>query len=483
MTGRDLLKSTNPLQTTFTKTYSTDSSSSQSAKGKSDDFSKVLFAKRDEKRVSEKSTANSEDKKDISKKETSKSDKPKESHETENKDKKTESKDQKAENKDKKIDKKDQNIENIDENVENIDLNIENIDLNVGNIDQSVENIDQNTEQDLSELSTLIEDLIHTLQSSNIIDKDKLQQIVSGFEKANLNSDEMESLIKDLELIGKDIANLDTQDINDKLIKISKLVGEIDTTVINENAKQLAEGSKLMDAEKNRSAEPLQNQKNFSTGEEKIVGEKVTEKKEKAEVNVSLQNNSKDKQPFITKKNMNNTTSKENDFDFLNIKNIQIDDYKSSEITGVNKSLENIVKPDMKIFNQIIEGTKINISEDVSEMVIKMKPDNLGKLSMKIVVERGMLVARFEVESQIVKEAVESNLEDLRNALKDKGFEVQQLDVSVNKDSDHSENKFSHFNKGKSKKMSIMNEVVTMDIYNTSHQTIDGLTSTINYLG
>jgi len=199
---------------------------------------------------------------------------------------------------------------------------------------------------------------------------------------------------------------------------------------------------------------------------------------------ISLDDNENIKEQLFIKKNLNDDSLQQKDVDLVDIKNIQVEGYKGNEMINANKTLPNAPRPDMNIFNQIIESARINVSEDVSEMLIKMKPDNLGKLSMKIVVERGMLVARFEVESQIVKEAIESNLEDLRNALKDKGFEVQQFDVSVNKDSDNTQKYFSHFNKHKSKKMAINNEINVKDPYFSSSQGIEGLTTTtINYLG
>jgi len=43
-------------------------------------------------------------------------------------------------------------------------------------------------------------------------------------------------------------------------------------------------------------------------------------------------------------------------------------------------------------------------------------------------------MAELQVESQAVKQALEANLQDLRSALQDKGFNVFDLDVSVRKD-------------------------------------------------
>ncbi|WP_432400565.1 flagellar hook-length control protein FliK [Wukongibacter sp. M2B1] len=468
MTNRDIIQSRMFQRTVFSNNQSLQSSKSQQAKDTDEDFSKVLSDKNKEKRTPEKSTVEPCDKK-----EEAKSLKDSEVRKT------------------KETDTLEDEISKVEETT-----------------DESKDLDALNEEETLNELTSLIEDLIHTLQLNDIVDKDKLQEIISDFEKSDLSFDDLKGIVNDLELIiTKDIANID---ISDKLVKIGQLFETLDAETVSSLSnipKELADSSKSVNVEENSEKDMVD--KDLSINEEKATSVKNVEEssmgnikespekdlegkseKNTEEINEkksgtidSADSTDKGKELLAIKKDANEGTTKQNDFILSGMENIKSDEFKGVEISSIDKPLENAVKADMKIFNQIIEGAKINISEDVSEMLIKMKPDNLGKLSMKIVVDRGMLVARFEVESQIVKETIESNLEDLRNALKDKGFEIQQFDVSVNKDSQNSENHFSYFNKGKSRKMSIKNEAFSNDTYTASQQTIDGLTSTINYLG
>ncbi len=69
---------------------------------------------------------------------------------------------------------------------------------------------------------------------------------------------------------------------------------------------------------------------------------------------------------------------------------------------------------------------------DRSTMIVKLKPEALGKVELKIEVHNDNVIAKFNVASQMVKEAIESNFEDLRNSLKDKGFNDMAFDVNVN---------------------------------------------------
>lgn len=89
-----------------------------------------------------------------------------------------------------------------------------------------------------------------------------------------------------------------------------------------------------------------------------------------------------------------------------------------------------------RIMEQVIESVKTNFKADdmKSEMIMKLKPESLGNVSLKVSIEKGVVMAELQVESQAVKQALESNLQDLRSALQDKGFNVFDLNVSVRKD-------------------------------------------------
>ena len=60
-------------------------------------------------------------------------------------------------------------------------------------------------------------------------------------------------------------------------------------------------------------------------------------------------------------------------------------------------TLDNLIK-------QITDKVSVNLFEDKSEMLIKLKPDNLGKVTMQIAVENGNITAKFLAESEKVKE-------------------------------------------------------------------------------
>jgi len=94
-----------------------------------------------------------------------------------------------------------------------------------------------------------------------------------------------------------------------------------------------------------------------------------------------------------------------------------------------------VFAPREAIVNQVVEKAQVLLTGDKSEMVIHLKPDHLGKLTLKIVTENGMVTARIVAENKQVKHVLESNMLLLKESLEKQGMVVQDFSVSVSQDS------------------------------------------------
>ncbi len=130
---------------------------------------------------------------------------------------------------------------------------------------------------------------------------------------------------------------------------------------------------------------------------------------------------------------------------------IQIDKNLSEISTVQDIQPKNATADVQQVINQIVDHMKITIKQDAAEINLKLKPEHLGDLSLKIITERGIVTAQFVAESQQVKEIIEANFNHLKNVLQEQGLKVDQLSVSVGQqhqnDTDHEFKK-----QGKSKK-------------------------------
>ena len=115
---------------------------------------------------------------------------------------------------------------------------------------------------------------------------------------------------------------------------------------------------------------------------------------------------------------------------------------KDPEINVENIKMKAPV-PDSEILHQVIEKAKVVITADKSEMVMNLQPDSLGKLSLKVVTEHGMVMAKFVAESQQVKQVLESNMQLLKDSLEKQGLNVQGFSVSVRQESQNNRSDYN----------------------------------------
>jgi len=83
------------------------------------------------------------------------------------------------------------------------------------------------------------------------------------------------------------------------------------------------------------------------------------------------------------------------------------------------------------VLKQITEQMDVSLFDDKSEMVMKLKPDDLGKVTVRLSMENGIISAKFLAESEKVKEILESNFNQLKDSLKQQGMMIQEFSVSV----------------------------------------------------
>jgi len=146
----------------------------------------------------------------------------------------------------------------------------------------------------------------------------------------------------------------------------------------------------------------------------------------------------KSKDNKISETDLMNKKGFENKIENLDVEVGEIDnkilDVKTENISNeiINKTTN--MQEQIDIIKQVSEKVDVNLFEDKSEMIIKLKPDHLGKVTVEIAVENGSITAKFLAESQKVKEILESNMQDLKDHLAKQGMVVQDLSVSVGND-------------------------------------------------
>ena len=85
---------------------------------------------------------------------------------------------------------------------------------------------------------------------------------------------------------------------------------------------------------------------------------------------------------------------------------------------------------DFEVPRQIVEQARLIRSGGDTEMVIHLKPEHLGDLTLKIsVTESGAVTASFHSDNAQVRTIIENSLVQLRQELNDQGLKVDSVEV------------------------------------------------------
>lgn len=110
-------------------------------------------------------------------------------------------------------------------------------------------------------------------------------------------------------------------------------------------------------------------------------------------------------------------------------------DKANASIKGMPLKSQPVQSPIARdVVNQITERIKFDVKGAVSEIRMLLKPENLGEISLKVLTENGIVTAQLLADNQKIKEIIEANLNELKEALSEQGINVSELSVSVGQD-------------------------------------------------
>lgn len=84
-----------------------------------------------------------------------------------------------------------------------------------------------------------------------------------------------------------------------------------------------------------------------------------------------------------------------------------------------------------EIVDQIVEKIKVAIKPGNTSMELQLNPESLGRVNLTVASKNGVLTASFTAENQISKEAIESQVQVLKDNLNNQGIKVEAIEVNV----------------------------------------------------
>lgn len=87
--------------------------------------------------------------------------------------------------------------------------------------------------------------------------------------------------------------------------------------------------------------------------------------------------------------------------------------------------------PESRVVQQTIDHLALHARGDSSSITVKLHPEELGELQLRMVMEGDQLKVHLQAQTQQVQEVLERNFPRLRDALQDQGVTVEDFQVSV----------------------------------------------------
>jgi len=87
----------------------------------------------------------------------------------------------------------------------------------------------------------------------------------------------------------------------------------------------------------------------------------------------------------------------------------------------------------MAVLEQIVEQIDYQVKNSDNQLInIRLKPDHLGNLNVKLSVEHGVIHAEFSAENLIVRDIIQASLPQLRSSLQHLGMTLGEINVNLN---------------------------------------------------
>lgn len=111
----------------------------------------------------------------------------------------------------------------------------------------------------------------------------------------------------------------------------------------------------------------------------------------------------------------------------ISVEDAQIQPVETSKINHTPELLE--LKDESMVFDQIVDKVKLLVMGENQQINIRLKPEHLGQVLVKVFAERDRLRAEFFVGNTQVKEMLNVHAQDFKNQIQEQGYNFSDISV------------------------------------------------------
>ncbi len=317
----------------------------------------------------------------------------------------------------------------------NVDLTalVEQINLLIEQINTS-DSFDANLTEDFENIVNVLQDL--GLSFTNILNSNISRDTMISFESSQNNFvaslEKLNTLVKDM---GENLALVENIDSKNAELcnEIKSLSNKINQVVESDEMLNNAAISENVNAKTATGNEMFVN--NLEASKEYGLENKANRKLERDENNALQANNNSISGEKATEFTI--VQAKDGIMDMMdNPLNSRSNALANQAKVNINSSID-IMNKFQDMISTIVERAKMTISDGRTDMIMSLRPENLGNVRMKMTVEGDNLIAKIFVDSSEVKDIFTKNLDTIISSLKELNVNIEGFDVSLNQNSDN----------------------------------------------
>ncbi|WP_313016848.1 flagellar hook-length control protein FliK [Acetoanaerobium noterae] len=309
-----------------------------------------------------------------------------------------------------------------------------------------------------AEASGLIEPevTINDQANQNPVDiPEKITELIQSLMSANLNPEQLDKVTEAIKILPEEIKAMIQENPKMALDFLKDNLNFLAKTIdLSKEQLTSIENSLTALLEKVGASEDINLDKLINLQKTQIQNNnlniKAEPKKEVATVDltdINVELNALKAQPNVVSQQSSMSSNVFSDSQSENLEFMQTDKIEGFDLTGgkifSNTMLMNSVKKVdvrnnqfMQMISKIADEIRLNVDKNKNEMTIKLQPETLGKLTVKISSENGVMNASFFAENDKAKNMIENNMIELKNSLEKQGIQVQNLTVTVDQNQD-----------------------------------------------
>lgn len=120
-----------------------------------------------------------------------------------------------------------------------------------------------------------------------------------------------------------------------------------------------------------------------------------------------------------------------------------------------------------EIVNRMVERIKVMSEPGQTSLQLQLNPEELGRVNLTVQSKNGVMTAQFTVQNDISKEALEGQMQSLRDTLEQQGIKIESIEVTVeayafNENAPEDQNGHAKENEGTSGRKITLEEALSM---------------------